>query len=230
MFEGFDREMIPFFLDLRFHNDKAFMDQNRQRYYTHVREPFYAFIGDVGERLQRLIPDLEIRPNKCLSRINRDTRFSRDKSPYRDHLWCAFRQSGVSKDGMPFYWFEIGPENLSWGLGVWGENRELFDALRRRIAAYPDEILRLLPRISEAGCVMDGPEWKKMSVPDTVPPPLRGLYLKKAVFFEKIDPSLSWIYSPGIVDRVYETYALLLPFYRLLRGCAPGEAESKLTE
>lgn len=221
MFQGFDREMIPFFLDLRFHNSKAFMDENRQRYYTHVRDPFYAFITALGERLLPLIPDLEIRPNKCLSRINRDTRFSRDKSPYRDHLWCAFRQSGVQKEGAPFYWFEIGPEHLSYGLGLWGENREAMDVLRRRIAAFPDEILRILPRIGEAGCLMAGREWKKLPVPETVPPQARDLYLKKDIYFEKIGTSLSWIYSPKIVDRVYETFALLLPFYKLFRGLAP---------
>ena len=220
MFEGFDREMIPFFLDLRFHNDRQFMDANRERYLRHVRAPFYAFITEVGQRLQTLQPDLEIRPNKCLSRINRDTRFSRDKSPYRDHLWAAFRQSGVSKDGEPFYWFEIRPEEISWGLGLWGENRLLMEALRRRIIAYPEDVRRRLGRLEEAGCLMSGPEWKKLKVPQEVPPDLRGLYVKRAVYFEKLDTRPEWIYSPGIADRVFEDYALLLPLYRLLRGCA----------
>ena len=81
MFQGFGKELIPFFLDLRFHNDKSFMDANRERYYREVRQPFYDFIGAMGPGMQLIDEEMEVRPNKCLSRINRDTRFSRDKSP-----------------------------------------------------------------------------------------------------------------------------------------------------
>ena len=84
MFQGFPRETIPFFLELRFHNDKSFMDANRERYIRDVREPFYDFILDLGQKMLFIDPDFEVRPHKCLSRINRDTRFSKDKSPYRD--------------------------------------------------------------------------------------------------------------------------------------------------
>ena len=86
MFQGFGKEILPFFLDLRFHNDKSFMDANRDRYYRAVRQPFYDFITAMGPGMQQIAEDMEVRPVKCLSRINRDTRFSRDKSPYRDHL------------------------------------------------------------------------------------------------------------------------------------------------
>ncbi len=228
MFEGFSREMIPFFLDLRFHNSKAFMDENRDRYRICVREPFYRFIEALGPRLQALIPDLEIRPAKCLSRINRDTRFSRDKSPYRDHLWVAFRESGVSREGMPFYWFEIRPEEVTWGVGIWGENTGAMDALRRRIEADPAGIARYFERLDEAGCAMAGPEWKKKAVPNGIEGPLRSLYLKKAVYFEKVGTQIDWIYSPGIVDRVWQDYALLKPWYDLLRGCIPERPEEIL--
>ena len=145
MFTGFGKGVLPFFLDLRFHNSKEFMDANRERYQKEVRAPFYAFIEALGPKMQLIDPDFEIRPAKCLSRINRDTRFSKDKSPYRDHLWVAFRQAAMDKDGLPFYWIEIRPESVNWGLGVWGENRGMMDAMRRRMAAQPEDYLRLLP-------------------------------------------------------------------------------------
>ena len=63
----------------------------------------------------------------CLSRINRDTRFSRDKSPYRDHLWMLFRKAAEPREGSVFFWFEFGPERLWWGLATWDENRPLMD-------------------------------------------------------------------------------------------------------
>ena len=226
MFSGFDAEMIPFFLDLRFHNSREFMDANRERYAAHVRAPFYAFIDALSPRLQELIPDLETRPNKCLSRINRDTRFSRDKSPYRDHLWVSWRRMGVGRDGEPFFWFEAGPDDVSWGMGVWGENRDLFDHLRVNIAAKPAEYLRLMDVLESADCAMGGQRWKKMTVPDGVPSRLGELYRSRSIYLEKLHIDPGWIYSPSICDRVFETYAALFPFYKAFRGCIPDEEKA----
>ena len=219
MFQGFGKELIPFFLDLRFHNDKAFMDANRERYYREVRQPFYDFIEAMGPGMQQIDEDMEVRPAKCLSRINRDTRFSRDKSPYRDHLWVSFRQSGRPNDGTPFYWFEISPEQVTWGVGIWGETREIMDAMRRRMVAHPRDFERILPILQKRGFTLDGDQWKKMPVPPEIPPALTPWYLKKQVYAQRRDAKLSWILSPEIVDRVMADYEALAPLYWIFRGC-----------
>ena len=221
MFQGFGEGLIPFFLDLRFHNDKSFMDANRERYYRDVRQPFYDFIGAMGPLLQQKISeDMEVRPNKCLSRINRDTRFTKAKSPYRDHLWVSFRQQAMPNDGTPFYWFEVSPEHVNWGVGIWGENRDIMDVMRRRMVAHPEEFLRILPVLKKRNLTLDGDEWKKMAVPEEVPAALKPWYLKKHVYAEKQDASLQWIFSPGLVNRVMEDYEALAPLYWMFRGCA----------
>ncbi|MBR0408370.1 MAG: DUF2461 domain-containing protein [Clostridia bacterium] len=225
MFQGFGEDMIPFFLDLRFHNDKSFMDANRERYYRAVRQPFYDFIGAMGPGMQLIAEDMEVRPNKCLSRINRDTRFSRDKSPYRDHLWVAFRQSGRQNDGTPFYWFEVSPENVTWGVGIWGAPREAMDAMRRKMAAHPDDFERLLPLLKKRNFCLAGQEWKKMKPPEDLPETLRPWYLKKEIYAERLGTSLAWIQSPDIVKRVMDDYTALAPLYWIFRGCVEEAME-----
>ena len=229
MFQGFGKEMIPFFLDLRFHNDKSFMDANRERYLRDVRQPFYDFIGAMGPGMQKIAEDMEVRPAKCLSRINRDTRFSKDKSPYRDHLWVAFRQSGRPNDGTPFYWFEVSPEHVSWGVGIWGESRDAMDAMRRRMIAHPDDFLRMLPVLKKRGFALAGPEWKKMKPPEALPEVLVPWYLKRSVYAERQGAQLSWIHSPDIVSRVMEDYTALNPLYWIFRGCVE-EAMNQMDE
>ena len=219
MFQGFGEEMIPFFLDLRFHNDRSFMEQNRDRYYRAVRQPFYDFIGAMGPHMQQISEDFEVRPNKCLSRINRDTRFTKDKSPYRDHLWVAFRQQGMANDGTPFYWFEAGPDGVNWGVGIWGESRAIMDTMRSRMAAHPADFERLLPILRQRSFVLSGQEWKKMRPPEGLPPVLAPWYLKKQVYAEKIGAKLQWLSSPGIVDRVMDDFRALAPLYWIFRGC-----------
>ena len=225
MFQGFGKETILFFLDLRFHNEKSFMDANRERYYRDVRQPFYDFITAMGPGMQQIAEDMEIRPAKCLSRINRDTRFSSDKSPYRDHLWVAFRQSGMPNDGTPFFWFEVRPENVSWGVGIWGENRAIMDAMRRRIAAHPGDFETFLPLLKKRGFVLGGQEWKKMKPPEDLPETLRPWYLKKQVYAERVGAQVSWIHSPDLVDRVMADFRALAPLYWIFRGCAEEAME-----
>ena len=121
MFTGFTDETVRFLLDLKFHNNTEYFHANHDRYVEAVQTPFYEFIEDLGPAMQRIDPLMEIRPHKCLSRIHRDTRFSRDKSPYRDHHWLLFRRQAEPREKSVMYWFEFGPDRLSWGMGVWGD-------------------------------------------------------------------------------------------------------------
>lgn len=218
MFEGFNGDLLSFYAEIRFNNNKAFMDAHRQEYYRKVRDPFYAFIEALAPVMLAIDGDMEVRAHKCLSRINRDTRYSRDKSPYRDHHWVAFRQAAIPKDGMPFYWFEIRLEQVSWGLGVWGENRNLFDALRRRMEAQPEEMLRLLQLSNDHGFAADGSRWKKLRPPNGLPAALVPVYCARSLYFEKQNIDPAWIFEPSIADRVAADFRALAPVWRLLRG------------
>ena len=218
MFQGFQEDLLSFYADIRFNNDKAFMDAHRKEYYQKVRDPFYAFIESLAPTMLEIDGEMEVRPHKCLSRINRDTRYSRDKSPYRDHHWLAFRQAARDKDGAPFYWFEIRLESVNWGLGVWGENRPLMDALRRRMAARPDEVLQALRPVGERGFVQGGAIWKKMKPPEGLPVELAPIYPARELYFEKTGIDPGWIFDASIVNRVAADFKALAPVWRLLRG------------
>ena len=55
MFQGFNSDLLSFYADIRFHNEKAFMDAHRQEYYQKVRDPFYAFIAEMACRASTAI-------------------------------------------------------------------------------------------------------------------------------------------------------------------------------
>ena len=144
MFSGFPEETIRFFLDIRFHNEVSFYKAHEDEYQTFVKKPFYRFIEELGETMLSISDDLEVRPAKCLARLRRDTRFTKDKSPYRDHLWLVFHRAGEAKDTSVMYWFELSPETVEWGLGFWGMNRPAMNALRARMVEKPREVQQAL--------------------------------------------------------------------------------------
>ena len=220
MFSGFTEDTVRFFLDLKFHNNTEYFHANHDRYIEMVQTPFYEFIEDIGPEMQKIDPLMEIRPHKCLSRIHRDTRFSRDKSPYRDHLWLLFRRQAEPREKSVMYWFEFGPDRLSWGMGVWGENRELFDLMRRHLQANPDGIQALIDDINlgKRKLAIGGAFYKKLTIPPEIPPRLCQIYCAKELYFSKIDPEYEMAFSGKIIKEVRRDFTALAPLYRLLRG------------
>ena len=227
MFTGFTEETIQFFMDLKFHNYTEYFHQEHDRYVETVQSLFYEFINSLGPDMRKIDPRMEIRPHKCLSRIHRDTRFSRDKSPYRDHLWLLFRREAEPRDKSLMYWFEFGPERLSWGMGFWGENREALDLFRKRMRANPDGTMALIDDLDlgTRGMMLDGTAFKRMEVPAEIPERLKRWYLVKDMYISKINPDYRIAFSDRILKEVRKDFVSLAPLYRLLRGFCDEAAD-----
>lgn len=210
--------MFQFAMQLRFNNNKEFMHAHKDEYIRVMRDPFYQLIEDLAPLMRQIDPAMEVRSNKVLSRIFRDTRFSHDKSPYRDHHWIAFRRAGEPRDQSLMFWFEVRVDSLSWGLGFWNENRPAMDMMRRRMLSHPDDLLNLLPTLQGSDLVISGDKHKRMAVPDEVHPQLRDYYDMKDIYITRRNPKREWIYSEELVARLSHDYELLAPFYQLLRG------------
>ena len=222
MFTGFTENTIQFFLDLKFHNNATYFHENHERYVEDVQRVFYEMIEDLAPDMLKIDPKFEIRPYKCLSRIHRDTRFSRDKSPYRDHLWFLFRQAGEPREKSLFYYFELGPDRLGWGMGFWNENREALDLFRKRMRANPDGTMALIDDLGldRRKLMLDGTVHKKMPVPPEIPERLKRWYLAKDMYIGKTMPDYRMIYTDKILREVRTDFRSLAPIYRLLRGYA----------
>ncbi len=222
MFNGFTEETIQYFLDLKFHNNTDFFHASHDRYVEDVQHVFYSMIEELAPHMLKIDPAMEVRPHKCLSRIHRDTRFSRDKSPYRDHLWFLFRRAGEPREKSLFYYFELGPSRLSWGMGFWGENREALDLFRKHMRTNPDGTLALIDdmELEKRNLALGGTVHKKMVVPPEIPSRLQKWYLLKDMYIGKVTPDYRIIYSEKILKDVRRDFSALAPLYRLLRGYA----------
>ena len=222
MFEGFPEETIQFFLNLRLHNDHSFFKAHEEEYQRYVKEPFYAFIEAMAPTVLSIAKDMELRPSKCLARIRRDTRFTKDKTPFRDHLWLLFRRSGEPRDTSAMYWFEISPESTEWGLGFWGQNKPAMDALRRRMVHYPGSVLSVLEEcgLPDENLMLLGDRYQRMKPPGELPMALIPYYPKKSIYIKRANVPLRSIYEPGLVDMVAKDMLRLKPMYELMRSAA----------
>lgn len=220
MFQGFTDETYNFFAAIRFNNNREFFLENHDWYERAVRNPCLELATDLGDAVRALDPLLETRPHRVVSRINRDVRFSKDKSPYRDYIWLAFRRPGEERKTTLGVYFDISDKGSSYGMGFYAENKPVMNALRRRILLEPDEMLKHTRPALKRFQLMPN-EIKRMKVPGQVPDelipwyPLRGFYLECSI------TDFGLLSSPKLVDEIQSGYELFAPLYRYILELNP---------
>ena len=211
-FTGFSAEMIDFLWELRFHNYKAWFDENRTRYQRVLKLPMDAFAQALSEKLAHGT-GLKLLPS--VSRINRDVRFSKDKSPYRDHKWLVLhRHTGPWKD-KPVLYFEVGPDGYCVGLGIYENLPAYLKGFRKKILSDSARFLRIIHRVEKKGFHSEGESYCRKMI-DTENPELAQWGQKKeidVVMRRKVDELL---FDPNLLDWCEERMEELWDFYRFL--------------
>ena len=215
MFQGYSNETFEFFMAIRFNNNRPFFQDNRDWYLRAVREPTIALTQELSDTALDIDGEFDTRGHKCVSRINRDIRFSRDKSPYRDHLWLSFHHTDAEKGKLPGLYFELNDNGGYLGMGFYHGNKPLMDAIRTRILARPGEMLELYLPIAQDH-LFHADISSRIVIPNEVPPELRALYAAKSFYFEREITDFDLIRSPELADEIKESFKRLQPLYRTI--------------
>lgn len=119
-FNGFSIKTVKFFKDLEANNKREWFDENRDIFDDHVMLPASFFVKQMGERLKSISPEIVADPrrDKSIFRINKDTRFSKDKTPYKTHLGVYFWEGEGKKLENPGFYFQCDSENILYGVGM----------------------------------------------------------------------------------------------------------------
>ncbi len=110
---------LSFLKILRKNNNKIWFDQNREKYVS-ARDNFEKFVSSLLQKIILFDADMkELEPRKCLFRINRDIRFSKDKTPYKINISASFNKGGKKSINAGYY-FHVQPGGNSFaGGGLW---------------------------------------------------------------------------------------------------------------
>jgi uncharacterized protein (TIGR02453 family) len=110
---------LTFLKNLKKNNNKIWFDQNREKY-VNARDDFEKFIGKLLQKMISFDADMkELEANKCLYRINRDLRFSKNKTPYKINISAYFNKGGKKSINAGYY-FHVQPGGNSFaGGGLW---------------------------------------------------------------------------------------------------------------
>ncbi len=218
MFQGLTEDTYQFFWDIAFQNDSAFFEANRERYKKSVYQPMKELAILLTPTALEIDPEFNVRAASIVSRIRRDTRYSHDKTMYRDHAWLGFRRPGkmISESFVLFAEFER--ESYGYGMGMYGPNATLMRAFRERMLARPQKFLSLVndPKLTET-FEISGEPFKRPRYHDG-PEALLPYLNRKDLSFYFSSPNLKKTLKPEIADEIVAAFNLLKPIYRFLTG------------
>ena len=136
----FTPKLFGFLKDLAENNDRAWFKANQDAYESYVREPALEFINDFTAPLKG-ISEYFVTDSRTvggsLFRIQRDTRFSKDKTPYKTNTGMQFRHIMAKDAHAPGYYLHIQPGECFMGVGIWRPETKVAYAIRDKIDENP---------------------------------------------------------------------------------------------
>jgi TIGR02453 family protein len=216
-FCGFSPDTLRFLCSLRDNNNKEWFESNGGLYEKYVLQPMKALVSDIGPFMLSIDPYFDIAPsvNRTISRIYRDIRFSKDKSPYRSNIWITFKQMSRDWKGDPVFFFEIFPDFYRYGMGFYSASKDTMDNLRRQIDEKPREFLKAVSFLNDnRDFSLEGDKYKR-NLKD-LPPELLDWYQRKNLYItcsREIDNTL---FSNKLLGELMSGFEKLSPFYHYL--------------
>ena len=221
-FPGFPPETQVFLQELRENNNREWFAANKARFDDVVRAPAVQWVAAMGEELRTLDPDivvdLRVNGSGSLMRSARDTRFSKDKSPYKVNVAMMWWRGAGKKMQHPAFGMQITPDDAGLMAGMFRFSKPMLEAYRQ--AVVDDELgaalLETAKAVEDAGYSISGRHYK--TVPrgyDKEHP--RGEWLKyNSVSSGTHDISPDAIASPQLLGVCFDHFARIAPVHHWL--------------
>jgi uncharacterized protein (TIGR02453 family) len=223
-FTGFQPDAIQFLVDLALNNERDWFQPRKAEYERLLKEPMESLVAALVDRLRARDVPLEADPRRAVFRIYRDTRFSKDKSPYKTNIgasipWVEEAPGGEGVHGLGAY-LHFQPGEMFVGGGMYMMERPRLEAFRRAVVEDTDRVLAAVedPRFVKTFGGVHGHESLKR-VPPGYPadhPQAELLKAKDVTFGRHLDDDE--FLSPALPDTLADDLATALPVFRFLAG------------
>ncbi|GAB5517922.1 MAG: DUF2461 domain-containing protein [Rhodothermales bacterium] len=211
-FPGFRPEAFAFLSDLKEHNDREWFKPRKATFDDELKWPLQCLIADTSRQARERGLPLQGDPKKSAFRIYRDTRFSKNKAPYKTHVSGVLSRSGSKKEPGGLY-VHIEPGNVFAGAGFWAPETPLLRQWRTRMTDDPEAFLHMVEMLEGHGLTMSHRDTLKRmprgfeAAADT---PIAD-YLKWKSFFVMKEFGDAAPQSPAFTEQVVDIIEQSLP-------------------
>jgi len=225
-FTGFSPETLDFLVNLKKNNSKSWFEQHKEEYNERLLGPFRSLAAELGEFMLTIDPYFEVRPQvtRAISRIYRDTRFSKDKSLFRDRMWLTYKRPVKEWMDLPGFYFELTPGFYRYGMGFYSAKRATMDAFREAMRDDPQAFLKTISFSGDNSLFTLHGDMYKRPLPNDLPEEFQTWYQRRSFYLacnRDIDDAL---FSPLLVDDLIIGFNMLRPLYRFILNAHPKAA------
>lgn len=222
-YAGLPRETFRFIQDLQANNNRDWFESHRVEYEAHWLKTGLDLIAALAPLCQAMEPRLLAVPklNQSLRRIHRDTRFSRDKTPYQPWLHVIL-STGPAFNKVPGMHIVLTSEGLGYGAGQYGLEPAALERMRQRISSPEDRdrLLRALDAAAKVQSTLDPPELARVPKGYEAEPDWDYLLRRKNLIVRtKANlPPPDWLFSSEVPERLAAVTRAHLPVLDWLSG------------
>jgi uncharacterized protein (TIGR02453 family) len=226
-FPGFQPASLTFLRGLTRNNRRAWFQPRKEQYETLIKQPMLELVSALNGEFLRFAPQYATAPQKATYRIYRDTRFSKDKTPYKTHIAGIFpRETAVKREGAVFYFHFTAKELLVFS-GVYMPEREELLAYRALIRDHHHELEQILKNktLRRVFGALEGEQLTRMPKGFPVDHPAEGLLRHTQWYLEK-SLDISLLTSPRLVRELARHFEIMAPFVEFMNR--PFAAKKKV--
>jgi uncharacterized protein (TIGR02453 family) len=227
-FPGFPAEGMAFLRALQKNNRREWFQPRKQIYEEQVKAPMIELVRRVTAAMLDFAPDYVREPEKAIFRIYRDTRFSKDKTPYKTHIAAVFHRRGMEKESGGGLYFAISPKEVEVAGGIYMPAPPTLLAVRTHLAEHYEKF-RVL--IHDRGLrkllgEMQGEQLTRVPKGFCAEHPAADLLRhKQFLFYVLLDPSLAT--TPKLESEVVKRFRAMMPFLEFLNAPLAGAVKKK---
>lgn len=218
-FEGFPKQGLDFLKRLKRNNNRSWFQKHKDLYEECVRFPMQCLIASLAQKMVDIAPEIEFHPKKSIFRIYRDTRFSRNKTPYKTNIAASFELRGRhGPTETPGLYLGIEPGEIYVGGGLYMPTGPQLKAIRHAIATRPDDWLAVVgaKRFQREFGGIDGERLVKAPLGYPKDHPMIDHLRQKQFYAGKVLEDSACL-KPKFVDQVAAILADVMPLVRWLR-------------
>ena len=228
-FGGFPPEALAFFRGLARNNHREWFQPRKEIFEERVRRPMVEMVDALNAEMLAFAPAYITDPRKAIYRIYRDTRFSADKTPYKDHIAASFSRRNLAKHQGAGYYFSVGPKEIEVGGGIYLAPPETLRAVRGHMAEHHEEFRRIVGARGVRAALGEVQGERLARVPKGFAadhPAADLLRFKQFLLFVALEPSIAT--TPKLFTEVLKRFRAMAGFIDFLN--APFQRKGPVAE
>jgi uncharacterized protein (TIGR02453 family) len=218
-FDGFPPEGIAFLRGLKRNNDREWFQSRKHIYEEKVKAPMVELVTALMREMRDFAPEYVDDPKKAIFRIYRDTRFSKDKAPYKTHIAAVMHRRGMSKNAGAGFYVSISPSEIEVCGGMYAPSPEELSAVRAQLAEEHGAFRSLIAgrKIRSLMGEFKGEQLTRMPKGFPCGHPAEDLLRRKQfLFWQVLEPALAT--GPKLFPAIVERFRAMTPFVEFINA------------